>query len=230
MDLALIKYLTSPNWAKALASNFEMPYFMELASFLQKEIAAQKTIFPALPQVFEAFNLCDLNQVKVVIIGQDPYHQTGQANGLAFSVAKGQPLPPSLRNIFKELANDKEAAQQSKENLNGDLAVWAKQGVLLLNTVLTVEAAKPNAHSNKGWEIFTDQTIRLLNEQEQPLVFILWGKPAQSKIKLIDTSKHFCIESPHPSPLAAYRGFFGSKPFSKTNNYLKSLGKVPIVW
>lgn len=230
MDLALIKYLTSPNWAKALALNFEMPYFMELASFLQKEIAAQKTIFPALPQVFEAFNLCDLNQVKVVIIGQDPYHQTGQANGLAFSIAKGQPLPPSLRNIFKELANDKEAAQQSKENLNGDLAVWAKQGVLLLNTVLTVEAAKPNAHSNKGWEIFTDQTIRLLNEQEQPLVFILWGKPAQSKIKLIDTSKHFCIESPHPSPLAAYRGFFGSKPFSKTNNYLKSLGKVPIVW
>jgi uracil-DNA glycosylase len=230
MDLALIKYLTSPNWAKALASNFQMPYFMELASFLQKEIAAQKTIFPALPQVFEAFNLCDINQVKVVIIGQDPYHQTGQANGLAFSVAKGQPLPPSLRNIFKELANDKEAAQQSKENLNGDLAVWAKQGVLLLNTVLTVEAAKPNAHSNKGWEIFTDQTIRLLNEQEQPLVFILWGKPAQSKIKLIDTSKHFCIESPHPSPLAAYRGFFGSKPFSKTNNYLKSLGKAPIVW
>ncbi|MFY8171894.1 MAG: uracil-DNA glycosylase, partial [Sphingobacteriaceae bacterium] len=143
---------------------------------------------------------------------------------------KGQPLPPSLRNIFKELANDKEAAQQSKENLNGDLAVWAKQGVLLLNTVLTVEAAKPNAHSNKGWEIFTDQTIHLLNEQEQPLVFILWGKPAQSKIKLIDTSKHFCIESPHPSPLAAYRGFFGSKPFSKTNNYLKSLGKAPIVW
>jgi uracil-DNA glycosylase len=207
-----------------------MPYFMELASFLQKEIAAQKTIFPALPQVFEAFNLCDINQVKVVIIGQDPYHQTGQANGLAFSVAKGQPLPPSLRNIFKELANDKEAAQQSKEKLNGDLAAWAKQGVLLLNTVLTVEAAKPNAHSNKGWEIFTDQTIRLLNEQEQPLVFILWGKPAQSKIKLIDTSKHFCIESPHPSPLAAYRGFFGSKPFSKTNNYLKSLGKAPIVW
>lgn len=230
MDLALIKYLTSPNWAKALASNFEMPYFVELASFLQKEIAAQKTIFPALPQVFEAFNLCDINQVKVVIIGQDPYHQPGQANGLAFSVAKGQPLPPSLRNIFKELANDKEAAQQSKEKLNGDLAAWAKQGVLLLNTVLTVEAAKPNAHSNRGWEIFTDQTIRLLNEQEQPLVFILWGKPAQSKINLIDTSKHFCIESPHPSPLAAYRGFFGSKPFSKTNNYLKSLGKVPIVW
>ena len=230
MDLALIKYLTSPNWAKALASNFQMPYFMELASFLQKEIAAQKTIFPALPQVFEAFNLCDINQVKVVIIGQDPYHQTGQANGLAFSVAKGQPLPPSLRNIFKELANDKEAAQQSKEKLNGDLAAWAKQGVLLLNTVLTVEAAKPNAHSNRGWEIFTDQTIRLLNEQEQPLVFILWGKPAQSKINLIDTSKHFCIESPHPSPLAAYRGFFGSKPFSKTNNYLKSLGKAPIVW
>ena len=230
MDLVLIKYLTSPNWAKALASNFQMPYFMELASFLQKEIAAQKTIFPALPQVFEAFNLCDINQVKVVIIGQDPYHQTGQANGLAFSVAKGQPLPPSLRNIFKELANDKEAAQQSKEKLNGDLSAWAKQGVLLLNTVLTVEAAKPNAHSNKGWEIFTDQTIRLLNEQEQPLVFILWGKPAQSKINLIDTSKHFCIESPHPSPLAAYRGFFGSKPFSKTNNYLKSLGKAPIVW
>ncbi len=225
MDLALIKYLTSEKWAKELAPSFKMPYFIELASFLQKELAAQKTIFPALPQVFEAFNLCDLDQVKVVIIGQDPYHQAGQANGLAFSVSKGQSLPPSLRNIFKELNSDLNI------NLpNGDLSAWAKQGVLLLNTVLTVEAAKPNAHNNKGWEIFTDQIIRLLNEQGQPLVFILWGKPAQSKIKCIDTSKHFCVQSPHPSPLAAYRGFFGSKPFSKTNNYLKSQGKAPIVW
>ena len=225
MDLVLIKYLTSAHWAKALAPSFEMPYFNALSSFLQKEMAAQKTIFPPLSQVFEAFNLCDLNQVKVVIIGQDPYHQAGQANGLAFSVAKGQPLPPSLKNIFKELNSDLNINLQ-----NGDLSAWAKQRVLLLNTVLTVEASKPNSHQNKGWEIFTDQIICLLNEQEQPLVFILWGKPAQSKIKFIDTSKHFCIESPHPSPLAAYRGFFGSKPFSKTNNYLKSLGKTPIVW
>jgi len=225
MDLALINYLTSEKWAKELAPSFEMPYFMELASFLQKERAAHKTIFPALPQVFEAFNLCDLNQVKVVIIGQDPYHQAGQANGLAFSVSKGQALPPSLKNIFKELNSDLNIILN-----DGDLSAWARQGVLLLNSVLTVEAAKPNAHNNKGWEIFTDQIIRLLNEQDRPLVFILWGKPAQSKIKCIDTSKHFCIESPHPSPLAAYRGFFGSKPFSKTNNYLKSLGKTPIVW
>jgi uracil-DNA glycosylase len=225
MDLALIKYLTSPNWVKALAPCFEMPYFIKLASFLQKEIAAQKTIFPPLPQVFEALNLCDLNQVKVVIIGQDPYHQTGQANGLAFSVPSGFKLPPSLKNIFKELNSDLNINLQ-----NGDLSAWAKQGVLLLNTVLTVEAAKPNAHSNKGWEIFTDQIIQIVNEQDQQVVFILWGKPAQSKIKCIDMSKHFCIESPHPSPLAAYRGFFGSKPFSKTNNYLKSLGKAPIVW
>ena len=225
MDLALIKYLTSPNWAKALAPSFEMPYFIQLASFLQKERAAHKTIFPALPQVFEALNLCELNKVKVVIIGQDPYHQAGQANGLAFSVPSGFKLPPSLKNIFKELNSDLDINPQ-----NGDLSAWAKQGVLLLNTVLTVEQASPNSHQNKGWELFTDQIICLLNEQEQPLVFILWGKPAQSKIKFIDTSKHFCIESPHPSPLAAYRGFFGSKPFSKTNNYLKSLGKTPIVW
>ena len=225
MDLALIKYLTSPNWAKALAPSFEMPYFIQLASFLQKERAAHKTIFPALPQVFEALNLCELNKVKVVIIGQDPYHQAGQANGLAFSVPSGFKLPPSLKNIFKELNSDLNINPQ-----NGDLSAWAKQGVLLLNTVLTVEQASPNSHQNKGWELFTDQIICLLNEQEQPLVFILWGKPAQSKIKFIDTSKHFCIESPHPSPLAAYRGFFGSKPFSKTNNYLKSLGKAPIVW
>ena len=225
MDLALIKYLTSPNWAKALAPSFEMPYFIHLASFLQKERAAHKTIFPALPQVFEALNLCELNKVKVVIIGQDPYHQAGQANGLAFSVPSGFKLPPSLKNIFKELNSDLNINPQ-----NGDLSAWAKQGVLLLNTVLTVEQASPNSHQNKGWELFTDQIICLLNEQEQPLVFILWGKPAQSKIKFIDTSKHFCIESPHPSPLAAYRGFFGSKPFSKTNNYLKSLGKTPIVW
>jgi uracil-DNA glycosylase len=225
MDLALIKYLTSEKWAKELAPSFEMPYFMELASFLQKERAAQKTIFPALPQVFEAFNLCDFNQVKVVIIGQDPYHQAGQANGLAFSVSKGQALPPSLKNIFKELNSDLNINLQ-----NGDLSEWAKQGVLLLNTVLTVEEASPNAHQNKGWEMFTDQVIRMLNEHHQNLVFILWGKPAESKIKLIDTTKHFCIQSAHPSPLAAYRGFFGSKPFSKTNNYLKSLGKAPIVW
>jgi uracil-DNA glycosylase len=225
MDLALIKYLTSPNWAKALAPCFEMPYFIELASFLQKERAAHKIIFPALPQVFEALNLCELNKVKVIIIGQDPYHQAGQANGLAFSVSKGQALPPSLKNIFKELNSD-----LNINLIDGDLSAWAKQGVLLLNTVLTVEQASPNAHQNKGWEIFTDQIIRLLNEQDRPLVFILWGKPAQSKIKLIDTTKHFCIQSAHPSPLAAYRGFFGSKPFSKTNNYLKSLGKAPIVW
>lgn len=230
MDLALNKYLTAENWAKKLDSTFKMPYFVALANFLAIEITSGKTIFPPLPQVFTALNLCDFEQIKVVIIGQDPYHQPGQANGLAFSVLEGQPLPPSLRNIFKELTNDIEAAQKPKEHLNGDLTSWAKQGVLLLNTVLTVVESSPNAHQNKGWETWTDHIIELISTQKENVVFILWGKPAQAKLKLINAQKHLVIQSVHPSPLAAYRGFFGSKPFSKANNYLKSQGKAIVVW
>lgn len=230
MGLALNKYLTAEIWAKKLAPSFEMPYFVDLTNFLAKEITSGKTILPPLPQVFSALNLCDFEQIKVVIIGQDPYHQPGQANGLAFSVLDGQPLPPSLKNIFKELANDKEAVQQSKEKFNGDLTSWAKQGVLMLNTVLTVVESSPNAHQNKGWETWTDHIIELISSQKENVVFILWGKPAQAKLKLIDAQKHLVIQSAHPSPLAAYRGFFGSKPFSKANNYLKSQGKAIVVW
>ena len=230
MGLALKEFLTAENWAKKLDFSFGMPYFVDLENFLANEIASGKTIFPPLPLVFSAFNLCDFDQIKVVIIGQDPYHQPGQANGLAFSVLEGQPLPPSLRNIFKELANDIAAEQQPKGNLNGDLTSWAKQGVLLLNTVLTVVESSPNAHQNKGWETWTDHIIEMISSQKEKVVFILWGKPAEAKLKLIDVQKHFVIQSPHPSPLAAYRGFFGSKPFSKTNNYLKSLGKAIVVW
>ena len=186
MDLALIKYLTSEKWAKELAPSFEMPYFMELASFLQKEIAAQKTIFPALPQVFEALNLCDLNQVKVVIIGQDPYHQTGQANGLAFSVPSGFKLPPSLKNIFKELNSDLNINLQ-----NGDLSAWAKQGVLLLNAVLTVRENEPASHAKIGWMHFTDAVIRKISDEKKGVVFLLWGKFAEQKQTLIDETKHF---------------------------------------
>ena len=230
MGLALNKYLTAENWAKKLAPSFEMPYFVDLTNFLAKEITSGKTIFPPLPQVFSALNLCDFEHIKVVIIGQDPYHQPGQANGLAFSVLEGQLLPPSLRNIFKELANDIVAVPQAKGNLNGDLTSWAKQGVLLLNTVLTVVESSPNAHQNKGWERWTDHIIEMISSQKENVVFILWGKPAQAKIKLIDVQKHLVIQSAHPSPLAAYRGFFGSKPFSKANNYLKSQGKAIVVW
>lgn len=230
MGLALNKYLTTENWAKNLENTFKMPYFVDLTNFLAKEITSGKTVFPPFPQVFSALNLCDFDQIKVVIIGQDPYHQAGQANGLAFSVANGQALPPSLKNIFKELANDKEAAQTPKGNLNGDLTSWAKQGVLLLNSVLTVVESSPNAHQNKGWETWTDHIIEMISSQKENVVFILWGKPAQAKLKLIDAQKHLVIQSAHPSPLAAYRGFFGSKPFSKANNYLKSQGKAIVVW
>ena len=225
MDLALIKYLTSPNWAKALAPCFEMPYFIELASFLQKERAAHKIIFPALPQVFEALNLCDLNQVKVVIIGQDPYHHAGQANGLAFSVSKGQALPPSLKNIFKELNSDLNINLQ-----NGDLSAWAKQGVLLLNAVLTVRENEPASHAKIGWMHFTDAVIKKISDEKKGIVFLLWGKFAEQKQILIDETKHFVLKAAHPSPFSADKGFFGCKHFSKTNELLAKQGLQVIDW
>lgn len=212
------------SWKPFLKSEFEKPYFKELASFLHQEYET-KTIFPRKELVFRAF-ATDLNDVSVVILGQDPYHTPGAAEGLAFSVPNSQPIPPSLINIYKEIDSD----IGKHTNPRGNLANWQKQGVLLLNTVLTVEAHRPKSHSNKGWEIFTTEVIKYLNQNRAHLVFILWGRDARNKKILIDTSKHLVLESAHPSPLSAHNGFFGSKPFSKCNEYLKLNGKNQIIW
>ena len=207
-----------------MKAEFEKPYFRELSEFLHSEYE-HKTIFPRKELVFRAF-ATDLNEVKVVILGQDPYHTPGAAEGLAFSVPNSQPIPPSLMNIYKEIDSD----IGYHTNPRGSLANWQKQGVLLLNTVLTVEAHKPKSHSGKGWEIFTTEVIKYLNETRPHLVFILWGRDARNKKPLIDSSKHLVLESAHPSPLSAYAGFFGSKPFSKCNNFLKQNNLEPIQW
>lgn len=212
------------SWKPFLKSEFEKPYFKELANFLHQEYET-KTIFPRKELVFRAF-ATDLNDVSVVILGQDPYHTPGAAEGLAFSVPNSQPIPPSLINIYKEIDSD----IGKHTNPRGNLANWQKQGVLLLNTVLTVEAHRPKSHSNKGWEIFTTEVIKYLNQNRAHLVFILWGRDARNKKILIDTSKHLVLESAHPSPLSAHNGFFGSKPFSKCNEYLKLNGKNQIIW
>ena len=212
------------SWKPFLKAEFEKPYFKDLSSFLHNEYET-KTIFPRKELVFRAF-ATDLNGVKVVILGQDPYHTPGAAEGLAFSVPNSQPIPPSLINIYKEIDND----IGSHANPRGSLASWQKQGVLLLNTVLTVEAHKPKSHSGKGWEIFTTEVIKYLNETRPHLVFILWGRDARNKKALIDTSKHLILESAHPSPLSAYAGFFGSKPFSKCNRFLEEHKLGSIVW
>ena len=212
------------SWKPFLKSEFEKPYFKELAEFLHQEYET-KTIYPRKELVFRAF-ATDLNEVKVVILGQDPYHTPGAAEGLAFSVPNSQPIPPSLINIYKEI--DADVGRHA--NPRGSLANWQKQGVLLLNTVLTVEAHKPKSHSGKGWEIFTTAAIEYLNRERPHLVFILWGRDARNKKSLIDTSKHLVLESAHPSPLSAYAGFFGSKPFSKCNEFLRANGLEPIVW
>ena len=212
------------SWKPFLKSEFEKPYFKELSSFLHDEYE-HKTIFPRKALVFRAF-MTDLNEVKVVILGQDPYHTPGAAEGLAFSVPNSVAIPPSLINIYKEI--DADIGRHA--NPRGSLANWQKQGVLLLNTVLTVEAHKPKSHSGKGWETFTTATIKYLNRERENLVFILWGRDARNKKALIDSSRHLVLESAHPSPLSAYHGFFGSKPFSKCNDYLVSHGNEPIVW
>ncbi len=212
------------SWKKFLDSEFDKTYFKELSKFLHEEYET-KTIFPKKTLVFRAFTT-DLNEVKVVILGQDPYHTPGMAEGLAFSVPNSQPMPPSLINIYKEI----DADIGSHQNPRGSLANWQKQGVLLLNTVLTVEAHKPKSHANKGWETFTTATIEYLNKNRPHLVFILWGRDARNKKSLIDTSKHLVLESAHPSPLSAYHGFFGSKPFSKCNEFLKEHDQDPIIW
>ena len=213
------------SWKKVLKNEFDKEYFKELVSFVKKEYSKKK-VFPKGKDIFRAFELCPFNKVKVVIIGQDPYHEEKQANGLAFSVSRGVLNPPSLQNIFKELKNDLNIDIPK----TGELEGWAKQGVLLLNATLTVEAHKAGSHQHKGWEEFTDTVVHKLSDEKENLVFILWGKYAQEKGKSIDTEKHLVIKSSHPSPFSAYYGFFGSKPFSKTNKYLKEHNIEEINW
>jgi uracil-DNA glycosylase len=206
------------SWKPFLDSEFQKDYMKDLLAYLQSEKNQGKTIYPDSEHIFEAFRLTPLDQVKVVILGQDPYHGSGQAHGLAFSVQKGVKTPPSLVNIFKELNSD--LGVEIPEH--GCLESWAKQGVLLLNNVLTVEDGKAGSHHKKGWEKFTDKVIEILNREKENIVFILWGSPAQSKAKQVDESRHLILKSVHPSPLSVYRGFMGSKPFSQANTYLKS--------
>jgi len=219
--------LTEPSWKKALANEWNKPYMQELEAFLEKEEAEGKSILPPKVQRFEALNNTTLDTVKVVILGQDPYPTKGHAHGLCFSVLPNvKPLPKSLKNINKELFDD----MGIDNSHTGYLLPWAEQGVLLLNAVLTVEESKANAHKSKGWEQFTDKIIALVNAQCENVVFILWGAYAQKKGKNIDNSKHLVINDPHPSPLSAYRGFWGSKPFSRTNAYLVANGKKAVDW
>ncbi len=214
------------SWKAALAPEFEKDYMKSLKAFLQAELQAGKTIFPKGSEYFSALDLTPVDKVKVVIIGQDPYHGPGQAHGLSFSVKPGVKIPPSLVNIYKEQEEDLGIKQPG----HGYLASWAEQGVLMLNAVLTVQAHNAASHQGRGWEIFTDAIISELNQAHEGLVFILWGSYAQKKGKKIDRNKHLVLAGPHPSPLSAYRGFFGCKHFSKANGYLQSLGKEPINW
>ncbi|WP_297005350.1 uracil-DNA glycosylase [Thalassolituus sp. UBA6592] len=215
-----------PSWQAVLGQEFEQPYMHTLREFLQQEKAAGKVIFPPGPQIFNAFNHTPFDQVRVVIIGQDPYHGPGQAHGLSFSVQPGVKVPPSLVNIFKEIQADL-GLQMSG---SGDLTPWADQGVLLLNATLTVEQANAGSHQKKGWEEFTDAAIKALNEQRSGLVFVLWGSYAQKKGAVIDQQRHMVLKSPHPSPLSAHRGFFGNHQFSAINQYLLKQGQQPINW
>lgn len=213
------------SWKTVLKDEFEKPYFKNLTDFVKSEYSSH-TIFPPGRQIFSAFEHTPFDRVKVVIIGQDPYHGRGQANGLCFSVSDGIPFPPSLQNIFKELKDDLNIEIPK----SGNLERWADQGVLLLNATLTVRESNAGSHQNKGWEQFTDAVIQKLSTEKKNLVFILWGSYAQKKGAMIDPSKHFIIKSAHPSPLSSYRGFFGSKPFSIINQFLKSIGKEEIKW
>ena len=217
--------ITNPSWRAALSDELVKPYLQELKKFLIEE-KLHHTIYPKEEDIFTAYNTTNFEDVKVVILGQDPYHGANQAHGLAFSVLNGIKHPPSLVNIFKELQDDIGCAYPT----TSELLPWAQQGVFLLNTVLSVREAQAASHKEKGWERFTDATIQTLSQKREHLVFILWGRPAQMKTKLIDNSKHLILQAPHPSPLSAYRGFFGSKPFSQTNTYLQVHGKEPISW
>ncbi|MGR3766199.1 uracil-DNA glycosylase [Rossellomorea sp. NS-SX7] len=213
------------DWAEVLGEELQKDYYLKLREWLKEEYQSSAT-YPSMYDIFNAFHHTSYRDVKVVLLGQDPYHGPNQAEGLSFSVKKGIKLPPSLRNMYKELHNDLGCEIPQ----HGSLVKWAEQGVLLLNTVLTVEEGKAHSHRGKGWEEFTDKVITLLSEREKPMVFLLWGKPAQSKRALIDESRHKIITAPHPSPLSAHRGFFGSKPYSKTNQFLKEQGMEEIDW
>ncbi|WP_154222227.1 uracil-DNA glycosylase [Marinicella rhabdoformis] len=213
------------SWLQALSDTFEQEYMRKLNSFLQHEKAQGKIIYPPNQLIFNAFNSTPLNHVKVVILGQDPYHGPGQAHGLSFSVPHGMPIPPSLKNIFKE-----QAADLRVYNTTGNLSSWAAQGVLLLNSVLTVEKAQAASHQKQGWEQFTDRVISIINETNQGVVFMLWGAYAQKKGNQINTKKHLILKAPHPSPLSAHRGFLGCRHFSQANDYLIKQQKTPIDW
>jgi uracil-DNA glycosylase len=218
------------SWQAVIGDEFEKPYMQALRDFLKQEKTAGKVIYPPSPLIFNAFNHTPFEQVRVVIIGQDPYHGPNQAHGLSFSVPKGVDLPPSLQNIYKEIATDLGITMPPKINQSGDLTPWAEQGVLLLNATLTVEQAKAGSHQNKGWEQFTDAAIAALNQHREGLVFVLWGSYAQKKGAFIDDKKHLVLKSVHPSPLSAHRGFFGNHQFSTINQYLIKQGQAPIDW
>ena len=213
------------SWDELLKNEWSQPYYTELRAFLASEYRA-RDIFPPMNDIFNAFRFCPYEKVKVVILGQDPYHGEGQAHGLAFSVKKGVEAPPSLKNIFKELSDDVGIATPA----HGCLESWAKQGVFLLNTALTVRKGQPLSHRGKGWETFTDHVISILSKREKPMVFLLWGSNARSKKPLIDRTKHLVLEAPHPSPLSAFAGFFGCKHFSKANEFLVKQGETPVDW
>ena len=213
------------DWLEPLAPEFKKPYYAKLYKTIREEYSTRQ-IFPPADEIFTAFEMTPLSDVKVVIIGQDPYHGDGQAHGLCFSVKPDVETPPSLVNMYKELNSDLGCFIPN----NGYLIKWAKQGVLMLNTVLTVRAHQANSHRGIGWEEFTDAAIRILNEQDRPIVYLLWGKPAQMKKSMLNNPKHLILEAPHPSPLSAYRGFFGCQHFSKTNAFLKENGLKPIDW
>lgn len=213
------------SWKSVLGDEFAKSYFEELTQFVRSEYSS-KAIFPPPTHIFRAFDLCPFDKVKVVILGQDPYHGEGQANGLCFAVNQGVRLPPSLKNMYKEIESDTGIVMDER----GDLEQWAKQGVLLLNATLTVEASKPGSHQSKGWEQFTDAVVKALSEKSEHLVFLLWGRYAQNKGEVIDRSKHLVLSAAHPSPFSAHSGFFGCKHFSKTNEYLKSHDLEEIQW
>lgn len=213
------------DWGQYLKEEMAQPYYRKLRQFLIGEYST-KQVYPDMYSIFNALHYTSYADTKVLILGQDPYHEPGQAHGLSFSVQPNVPPPPSLVNIFKELETDLGCTVPN----NGCLEPWARQGVLLLNTVLTVQAHRANSHRDKGWEIFTDKIIYLLNQREKPVAFILWGSPARRKKAMITNPQHFIVESPHPSPLSAYRGFFGSRPFSRVNKFLESVGEEPINW
>lgn len=215
-----------PSWQAAIGQEFDQPYMQALRAFLQQEEMTGKVIYPPSPLIFNAFNHTPFEQVRVVIIGQDPYHGPGQAHGLSFSVPEGIKPPPSLVNIFKELSADLSVARPS----HGDLSPWAKQGVLLLNATLTVEQANAGSHQKRGWETFTDAAIAALNKHRNGLVFVLWGSHAHKKGVAIDANKHLVLKSVHPSPLSAHRGFFGNHQFSTINQHLTQQGQAPIQW